>query len=100
VPALLTFLYLSSFHSHFESNNLPYLIFYPKPQKTVKTEIQLLPFTIPAEDISDGLVNSVLILLASNTFLPSVNRLQKEEPQPTFPSFSKYYPGKKNVLCL
>jgi hypothetical protein len=47
----------STIRSHFESNNLPYSTVYPKFQKPVKAVIQQLPFTTPAEDISDGLVN-------------------------------------------
>jgi hypothetical protein len=43
-------------HSHFESSNLPYITFYPKSQRPIKAVIGHLPFTTPAEDISDGLV--------------------------------------------
>jgi hypothetical protein len=43
--------------SHFESNNLPYFTFYPKSQKPIKAVIRHLPFTTPAEDISDRAVD-------------------------------------------
>jgi hypothetical protein len=42
---------------HFESNNLPYFTSYPKSQKPIKAVIWHPPFTTPAEDISDGLMN-------------------------------------------
>jgi hypothetical protein len=44
--------------SHFKSNNLPYFTFYSKSQKHIKAAIQHLPFTTPAENISDGLVDT------------------------------------------
>jgi hypothetical protein len=43
--------------SHFKCNNFPYFNFYPKSQKSIKAVICHLPYTTPAEDISDGLVN-------------------------------------------
>jgi hypothetical protein len=43
--------------SHFENNNLPYFAFCPKSQKPIKAVMRHLPFTSPAEEISDGLVN-------------------------------------------
>jgi hypothetical protein len=43
--------------SHFESNYLPYFTFCPKSQKPIQAVIRHLPFTTPAEDISDGLVD-------------------------------------------
>jgi hypothetical protein len=66
--------------SHFDSNNLPYFTFYPKSQKPVKTVIQHLPVSTPAEDISDGLVNVFFGVISVN-HLPSVNHLQKEQSQ-------------------
>jgi hypothetical protein len=43
--------------SHFESNNLLYFSFYPKSHKPIKGVTWHLPFSTPAEDASDGLVN-------------------------------------------
>jgi hypothetical protein len=48
---------ISAICSHLESNNLPYFTFYPKSPKSIKAVIQRLPFTTPAEDISDGLAD-------------------------------------------
>jgi hypothetical protein len=61
---------ISAIRSHFESNNLPYLTFYPKSQKLIKALIRYLPVSTPAEDISDGLVNL-------DKCLPPTNHLQK-----------------------
>jgi hypothetical protein len=47
----------STICSHFESNNLPYLTFYPKSQKNIKAVIRHLLFATPAQDSSDGLVD-------------------------------------------
>jgi hypothetical protein len=44
-------------HSHFESNNLPYFTINSKSQKPIKAVIRHLPFSTPAKDISDGLVD-------------------------------------------
>jgi hypothetical protein len=41
----------------FESNKLPYFTFYLKSQKPINAVIWHLPFTVPADDISDGLMN-------------------------------------------
>jgi hypothetical protein len=42
--------------SHFESNILPHVTFYPKSQKPIKAVMRHLPVSAPAERISDGLV--------------------------------------------
>jgi hypothetical protein len=47
----------SAMRSHFKNNNLPYFTLYPKCQKPIKAVVWHLPFTSPAEDVSDGLVN-------------------------------------------
>jgi hypothetical protein len=47
----------SSICSHVGKNNFPYVTFYPKSQKLLKAMIRLPPFTIPLEDISDGLAD-------------------------------------------
>jgi hypothetical protein len=48
--------YFSTIRSHFKSSNLPYFT-YPKSQRPIKAVIRYLPFTTPAEDISDGFVD-------------------------------------------
>jgi hypothetical protein len=47
----------SAISSHLENNNFPYFNFYPKSQKPIKAVLHHLPYTTPAEDISDGLIN-------------------------------------------
>jgi hypothetical protein len=44
--------------SYFTKNKLSYYSFFPKSQKPIKAVIRHLPPNTPAEDISDGLVNS------------------------------------------
>jgi hypothetical protein len=47
----------SNFPFHFKSNNLTYLVSYPKSQKPMKAVIRHLPFTTLPEDISDVLLD-------------------------------------------
>jgi hypothetical protein len=47
----------SNICSHFNSDNLPHYMFYPKSQKPIKSVILHLPVSIPAVDISGGFVN-------------------------------------------
>jgi hypothetical protein len=42
---------------HSQSNNLPYFTIYLKSQKPIKALIWHVPFSTPAMDISDGLVD-------------------------------------------
>jgi hypothetical protein len=42
--------------SYFSTHNLAYYSFFPKSQKPIKAVLRHLPFTAPAEDISEGLV--------------------------------------------
>jgi hypothetical protein len=54
---------LQSIRSHFDANNLSYYS-YPKSEKPTKTVLHHLPYNIPAEDISDGLVSLVIDVLS------------------------------------
>jgi hypothetical protein len=47
----------SVIRSRFESDNVPYFIFYPKFQKVIRTVTRHLPVSALAEDISLWLVN-------------------------------------------
>jgi hypothetical protein len=67
--------------SHFESSSHPNFTFCPKSQKLIKALIQVLPFTTPAENISDGLLTLALPFQASDKFQPPIDHLQKEHPQ-------------------
>jgi hypothetical protein len=53
----------SAILSHFESNNLPYFT-HPKYQKLITVVILHLPFTTPAEDISDGLLKFLFYVIS------------------------------------
>jgi hypothetical protein len=46
-----------SVKSIFDSKNLSYFTFFPKSEKRIKAVIRHLPYTTPAEDISEGLVS-------------------------------------------
>jgi hypothetical protein len=52
--------------SHFKSSNLPYFTFYCKSQRPIKAVILHLPFTSPAEDISDRLVDIGFDIISNN----------------------------------
>jgi hypothetical protein len=47
----------STICSHFKCSNLTYFIFNPKSQNLINDVVGHLPFTAPAEDILDGLVD-------------------------------------------
>jgi hypothetical protein len=63
--------------SQFESNDLSCFTCYPKSQKPIKAAIRHLPFTTPAEDISDGLVDLGFDVISVK--LMSVTRRSPEE---------------------
>jgi hypothetical protein len=65
----------STTRAHFDSNNLPNFTFYPKSQKPMKAVIRNLPYTTPAEDISDGLVNTGLDVISVKQMSTAVNHL-------------------------
>jgi hypothetical protein len=46
-----------SVKSLFDSKNLSYFTFFPKSENPIKAVIRHLPYTTPAEDISEGLVS-------------------------------------------
>jgi hypothetical protein len=47
----------SAVKSYLKNNNLAYFTFYPKSLKSIKAVVRHLPLSIPAENISDGLVS-------------------------------------------
>jgi hypothetical protein len=46
-----------SIKSYFDNHSLQYYTFFPKSEEPIKAVIRHLPYTTPAEDISDGLVS-------------------------------------------
>jgi hypothetical protein len=56
----------STVRYYLETNNLAYFTFYLKSLKPINAVIRHLPPNTPAEDMSEGLVNLVLTLLASS----------------------------------
>jgi hypothetical protein len=71
----------STIHSHFGKNNVPYVTFYPKSQKLVKTVIRPPPFTTPAEDILDGLVDLGFDVISVKKCQPPIDHLKEEHSQ-------------------
>jgi hypothetical protein len=83
----------STFHSQFQNNNLQYFIFHAKSKKTVKAVIQLPPFTISAEDISDWFVTIGFDVISAKQI--SVTRQSRAEETTTanIPIFFITLPG-------
>jgi hypothetical protein len=76
--------------SYLETYNLHYFTFYPKSLKPIKVVIRHLPLNTPAQDISDGRMDLVLISSVSSKCQPPVGH-RLREPYPKMSPYSSLF---------
>jgi hypothetical protein len=81
-----------SVKSDFETNNLPYHIFYLKSQKPIKVLIRHLPQNTPVKDIAGGLVDLGFDVISIKQMLVTHQPLEGTTPKET-PKTSLNFPA-------